>query len=132
MEKLPNWVRWVISLPTSIAAYFVLIGISDFGLMRFADPDSFFFQLTSDFVESTGGVLILLYVFFSTAPTRKVKATTILAIVIIMICTFSMSLVSISDYSFSTPAWRVFLSCILAIATCIAVCVTVKKGEFKL
>lgn len=81
LDSLPNWLRWVLSLPLSVAAYFLIRIVTNLSL-------NWYFGLNSEAInlllDATVGVGTLILTFYTIVPTHKFKALVTISFIVSM------------------------------------------------
>lgn len=129
MNKMPNWLRWTLCIPSALLAFLIINGINRITFLTiFGDPNELFFKIGTIFVEGTVGVVVLLHVLYAMTPSHK--NTTIIAASSIIVIISSIGIVLQIIYPNAiTPLWQILLPGILSIGSCLYFCKSVFKGN---
>ena len=80
MEKIPIWLRYILSVPYGIALTILFYLLMRFSLLLYADQNSLYFYFTTFIFRNGINILILFYGINSMLPNHKFKITLILSI----------------------------------------------------
>lgn len=81
MEKIPNWLRYVLAVPYGLILVIISAFIIYFSNIMFADPDSLYFYL-SNFIFRNGINVIIFFWGLNTAlPNYRFKVTLVISII---------------------------------------------------
>ncbi|HML89033.1 MAG TPA: hypothetical protein PKA28_11370 [Methylomusa anaerophila] len=127
MHAIPNWLRWVLVLPSAYAISSVSRTIEQAGnsLWPGDTPVNLFFQIISAILEGFIGTGAFLHIIYVLVPSHKTAAviTTSILLSILYVSSLIINILYL-------PSWKTIAVCILTIFTCIIYSIlTIKKVE---
>ena len=82
IARIPQWLRWILLLPVSLAAGFLVAGLIGLGTAGEVNASGGAVAYAAAFLSGLGYVLAALYTAYAVAPSHKGVVTTVLGILV--------------------------------------------------
>ena len=128
MEKLPNWIRWILLLPLTIFVYVATIFFNRVTLVNVLDSDGLLFEFYMIVAEGILAVGLMLLAAYSIAPSKK-KTVAIAFSIVLGIISVTSSFLVLTHVSDNPPLWKILSITILTIISSTTFCVQIFTDE---
>ena len=118
MEKLPNWLRYILAIPFGIVCSIIGYYFVWFSNVLFASPDSLYMVLIDYMYTNCFNVFVMIYSMNYMLPKHQFKFTVTLSIIYCSLCLFALGLV-FTEMSYT---WSDYLAFILTFGAFIYSC----------
>ena len=119
IEKLPNWLRYILAIPFGILAYIVISFIILLGQSLFNDANSIWLTLISFIISNGISIIIFLNAVYFMVPNNKYKFTLVLAIFIEIFCTIlTFNVFTIANITLGTMLAYILFTICLVLSLC--------------
>lgn len=109
LERVPNWLRWVLCLPAAVVAPFIWTVISRLFMPYYLEQG-----LLYEMFESAMVGLVFVLAGAWVAPVRRITSF-VLGAVVLFFAGFSLALVLVNPYAGSVAPWRTVVSLVCMI-----------------
>lgn len=127
IEKLPNWLRYIIAIPISIIGTMIVLFFINFSNMLFSDTNSLWYFIINFAVANFISVLVFFFCLNYILPKYEFTFTLVISILICFLITFLL----VSTIITNALNFKDIIGLLLSIASCIISCILSKKGTFK-
>ncbi|WP_371378324.1 hypothetical protein [Sporomusa aerivorans] len=127
MDKVPNWLRWILFIPASFTAFVIIRLINRLTFLFLFDPYSFLFKVLNLAVEGTLATAALLITAYYIAPHNK--KTVVIASSGVVSAIYLVGITISLTSNVPVPIWEITLVGLLTIITCIVTSIQVSKYE---
>lgn len=126
INKIPNTLRYIISIPVSLIGVVLLYFIISLGNLLFSDPNSIWYLFTNFIIVNGLNVIIFFWIFNIILPKYRFKITLALSILLgIVICVIQG--ISIATNTLTT---EYIIGCTITIISLIISCILSYKEVF--
>lgn len=81
MEKIPNWLRYLLAIPYGLLLVVISAGILTLSNLLFSDPNSLYFYISSFIFKNGLNIMIFFWGINMMLPNHRFKITLIISII---------------------------------------------------
>lgn len=82
MERIPNWLRYILAIPYGIVSYLIIYYIGYFSNLWIASPDSLMIRFYCYIYTNVIGTFIFMYAMISMLPKHQFKFAVVVSIIL--------------------------------------------------
>lgn len=126
IEKLPNWLRYIIAIPISIIGTIIVLFFINFSSILFSDTNSLWYFIITFVSANFLSILVFFFCLNYTLPKYEFTFTLIISILICCLIMFLLILTILTN----TLNLKYIIGLLLSVISCIISCIFSKKGSF--
>jgi len=126
IEKIPNWLRYIIAIPISVIGTIIVLFFINFSNMLFSDTNSLWYFIINFVVANFISVLVFFFCLNYTLPKYEFTFTLIISILICCLIMFLLILTILTN----TLNFKYIIGLLQSVISCIISCILSKKGSF--
>lgn len=128
IERLPNWIRWILALPATFLGWFITKFLFMLGYSYYIGHFDNYSIITISY-ESTVCVVAALSILHIFVPKYKFISSLVIGILYGIVSVASGTLALTFSGELTVPLWKILLNCVLNICAVIYGCIASFKAE---